>query len=144
MIIPVEDKTADLLVTHIREVNFQQSFTPQSKVLKVLGNQLITSSFSSSLMNKSENIEYSDQTFVAKVNYIIRLLLLFPLECYSKRERNQLLWLLLLIDAWILTSVDSNSYSVLCGSLQCRVLYLRFMKAISNAGVLVMDYLFIF
>lgn len=135
MMVPSEDKTADLIVTLIKEINNQQTFTSKSENLVTLGNQLISAL--SMKKKKIDSMECSDQTSVVKINYLLRLLLLFPLECYNKQERNQILWLLLLIDAWLLTSANSDLHCTLYGSLQCRVLYLRFMKGIGNAGALV-------
>ncbi|CAO3616277.1 unnamed protein product [Cunninghamella blakesleeana] len=134
MMVPAEDQTADLIATHIKEINNQQTLTSKSENLVTLGNQLI-SSLSTGKKN-AVDIERSDQTSVTKINYLLRLLLLFPLECYNKQERNQILRLLLLIDAWLLTSANADLENILYGSLQCRVLYLRFMKYIGNAGIL--------
>ncbi|KAI8065825.1 Urb2/Npa2 family-domain-containing protein [Gongronella butleri] len=74
-------------------------------------------------------------TLAAKLAHYVDVLLIFPVEYYRKAQRAHLLWILFLVDAWLLTFANATPATLRC-SLSCRTFYLRFMNTIGSIGVL--------
>ncbi|ORZ12704.1 Urb2/Npa2 family-domain-containing protein [Absidia repens] len=126
--------TANSIVAEIAKIKLDEVFVLDKSKLSELGKVLLNS------LNQTtdQDGDYTMQFTIDTICRLMNLLLLFPVEYFGKQERSHMLWLSLLVDAWLFSGGSASPSSIIRGSLACRSLYLRFVD-ISNAGALQMN-----
>lgn len=84
-----------------------------------------------------EDVDATTTSYVNQLCALLKLLLLFPNECFEKTERSHVVYLATLIDIWSVTCGSADVLYRMKVSLMCRGLQLKFMDYFSTHSLLV-------
>ena len=74
---------------------------------------------------------------IIKAIQYLNQLLLFPMEYYTKRERQQVIWMTFLIDVFVGVAVKADTETRTKAQLRSRTLLLRFFATSNSGNILV-------
>ncbi|KAI7866844.1 Urb2/Npa2 family-domain-containing protein [Spinellus fusiger] len=96
----------------------------------------LTTALAQCTNSMDQDVKEKDTKNVEHVASFIKLFLLFPLEYYEKNERQQVMLLAFLADAWVLSTTTASAEARITASLLCRGLHLRATSLNSSSSVL--------